>query len=147
MDIEDLQDVAQLRVIVTMRDGHDSNLYGTGSQLCYHIMVCPEPHDYFTRSVTMTQRYTPARIASGLSCQLSCQKKFSVELSRTHSQPHCRENATGMGILPAACGARHRRKARPWICWLHHAQLSSLLIQGFSCRAWCTPCGRPSPGL
>ena len=43
MDIEDLQDVAQLRVIVTMRDGHDSNLYGTGSQLCYHIMVCHEP--------------------------------------------------------------------------------------------------------
>ena len=44
MDIEDLQDVAQLRVIVTMREGHDSNLYGTGSQLCYHIMVRHEPH-------------------------------------------------------------------------------------------------------
>ncbi len=30
MNIEDLQDVAQLRVIVTMKEGHDSNLYGTG---------------------------------------------------------------------------------------------------------------------
>ena len=30
MDIEDLQDVAQLRVIVTMKEGHDSILYGTG---------------------------------------------------------------------------------------------------------------------
>ena len=30
MSIEDLQDVAQLRVIVTMQDGHDSTLYGTG---------------------------------------------------------------------------------------------------------------------
>ena len=30
MDIEDLQDVAQLRVIVTMKEGHDSTLYGTG---------------------------------------------------------------------------------------------------------------------
>ena len=38
MDIEDLQDVAQLRVIVTMKGGYDASLYGTGSQLCYHIM-------------------------------------------------------------------------------------------------------------
>ncbi|CAL5224551.1 g7251 [Coccomyxa viridis] len=38
LNIDDFQDVAQLRVIVTMKDGHDSTLYGTGSQLCYHIM-------------------------------------------------------------------------------------------------------------
>ncbi|EIE19013.1 hypothetical protein COCSUDRAFT_31311 [Coccomyxa subellipsoidea C-169] len=38
MDLEDLQDVAQLRVIVKLKDAHDSSLYGTGSQLCYHIM-------------------------------------------------------------------------------------------------------------
>lgn len=38
MLLEDLQDVAQLRVIVKLRDANDSSLYGTGSQLCYHIM-------------------------------------------------------------------------------------------------------------
>ena len=37
-DIKDLQDVAQLRVIVKMREGQDPCLYGTGPQLCYHIM-------------------------------------------------------------------------------------------------------------
>ena len=59
MDIEDLQDVAQLRVIVTMRDGHDSNLYGTGSQLCYHIMVCHEPAELVSHMPgAMTQRDT-----------------------------------------------------------------------------------------
>ena len=36
MDIEDLQDVAQLRVIVTMKEGHDSTLYGTGV-----LRACP----------------------------------------------------------------------------------------------------------
>ena len=30
--------MAQLRVIVTMKDAQESSLYGTGSQLCYHIM-------------------------------------------------------------------------------------------------------------
>lgn len=38
MELEDLQDVAQLRVIVRMKEAQDSTLYGTGSQLCYHIM-------------------------------------------------------------------------------------------------------------
>ncbi|BDA49388.1 probable GTP diphosphokinase RSH1, chloroplastic [Coccomyxa sp. Obi] len=38
VELEDLQDVAQLRVIVTMKDAQESSLYGTGSQLCYHIM-------------------------------------------------------------------------------------------------------------
>lgn len=37
-DIKDLQDVAQLRVIVKMREGQEPCLYGTGPQLCYHIM-------------------------------------------------------------------------------------------------------------
>ena len=55
LDIEDLQDVAQLRVIVTMRDGHDSNLYGTGSQLCYHIMVRQEPPQMLHWPVAITQ--------------------------------------------------------------------------------------------
>ena len=36
MDVEDLQDVAQLRVIVTMKEGHDSTLYGTGV-----LRACP----------------------------------------------------------------------------------------------------------
>ena len=31
LNIDDFQDVAQLRVIVTMKDGHDSTLYGTGT--------------------------------------------------------------------------------------------------------------------
>ena len=30
--------MAQLRVIVKMREGQDPCLYGTGPQLCYHIM-------------------------------------------------------------------------------------------------------------
>jgi (p)ppGpp synthase/HD superfamily hydrolase len=38
MKIEDLQNVAQLRIILKMKDKQDSKLYGTGSQLCYHIM-------------------------------------------------------------------------------------------------------------
>ncbi len=35
---EELQDVAQLRVIVTMRPGQEPSLYGSGPQMCYHVM-------------------------------------------------------------------------------------------------------------
>ena len=51
-----------------------------------------------------------------------------------------------MGILPAACGARHRRKARPWICWLHHAQLSSLLISRLLLQGLVHTMWAPIPG-
>ena len=37
-DIEEVCDVAQLHIIIHVPKGQDSRLYGTGSQLCYHIM-------------------------------------------------------------------------------------------------------------
>ena len=37
-DPAELQDVAQLRVIVKMREGQQPSLYGSGPQMCYHIM-------------------------------------------------------------------------------------------------------------
>ena len=37
-DIEEVVDVAQLQVIIHLHKDQDTSLYGTGSQLCYHIM-------------------------------------------------------------------------------------------------------------
>jgi len=37
-DIEEVHDVAQLQVIIHLHKDQDTTLYGTGSQLCYHIM-------------------------------------------------------------------------------------------------------------
>ena len=37
-DIEEVYDVAQLHVVIQVPKGQDAMLYGTGSQLCYHIM-------------------------------------------------------------------------------------------------------------
>lgn len=37
-DIEEVHDVAQLQVIIHLHKDQDTMLYGTGSQLCYHIM-------------------------------------------------------------------------------------------------------------
>ena len=37
-DIEDVYDVAQMHVIIRLRKDQDPMLYGTGSQLCYHVM-------------------------------------------------------------------------------------------------------------
>lgn len=37
-DIEEVVDVAQLQVIIHLHKDQDTTLYGTGSQLCYHIM-------------------------------------------------------------------------------------------------------------
>lgn len=37
-DIEEVVDVAQLQVIIHVHKDQDTTLYGTGSQLCYHIM-------------------------------------------------------------------------------------------------------------
>lgn len=36
--IEEVHDVAQLQVIIHLRKDQDTTLYGTGHQLCYHIM-------------------------------------------------------------------------------------------------------------
>lgn len=36
--MKDLQDVAQLRVVLSMKQGEDSALLGTESQLCYHVL-------------------------------------------------------------------------------------------------------------
>ncbi|KAL3134661.1 hypothetical protein ABBQ32_007669 [Trebouxia sp. C0010 RCD-2024] len=37
-DFEEVVDVAQLQVIIHLHKDQDTSLYGTGSQLCYHIM-------------------------------------------------------------------------------------------------------------
>lgn len=36
--MEDVADVAQLRVVVQLQAGEDRALLGTGPQLCYHVM-------------------------------------------------------------------------------------------------------------
>lgn len=36
--LNDVTDVAQLCVVIPRREPLDSILYGTGSQLCYHVM-------------------------------------------------------------------------------------------------------------
>ena len=36
--MEDVADVAQLRVVVQPQAGEDRALFGTGPQLCYHVM-------------------------------------------------------------------------------------------------------------
>ena len=36
--MEDVADVAQLRVVVHPQAGEDRALFGTGPQLCYHVM-------------------------------------------------------------------------------------------------------------
>ena len=36
--VDDVADVAQLRVVVHPQPGEDAALFGTGAQLCYHVM-------------------------------------------------------------------------------------------------------------
>lgn len=38
LPIKDVRDVAQLKVVLRVKKDQDANLFGTGTQLCYHVM-------------------------------------------------------------------------------------------------------------